>query len=244
MRFLEKTSNPTFTKYFFEDKSSNSKTMSVTGVFFKSLASIVLIIIISIGVWKLHVQGTDIKWYSMGGMLAAIVISIVISVRQHWAHILVPLYAIAKGFFLGSISIYAHAKFPNFPYQAIGITVVTFIMMLLLYQTRLIVVTKKLRSVIITTVSSIFVIYIISWILGFFGIKIFIWGTSWPAIIFNILAIIFASLSLLLDFDFIERYKNKAPKYKEWLATWGLLVTLVWLYVEVLRLMKKLAIRF
>ena len=244
MNILNKTSNPAFTNYFFGGRNSSQKTMSVTGVFIKSLLSISLIIIISIGIWRLHDQGTNLKWYSMGGMLAAIIISIVISVRQHWAHILVPLYAIAKGFFLGSISAYAHAKFPNFPYQAIGITMVTFVVMLLLYQTRIIVVTKKLRSVIITVVTSIFVIYIISWILHFFGINVFVWGASWPAIIFNILATIFASLSLLLDFDYIERYKNKAPKYKEWLATWGLLVTLVWLYVEVLRLMKKLAIRF
>ena len=121
---------------------------------------------------------------------------------------------------------------------------ITFVVMLMLYQTRIIVVTKQLRSVIITAATSIFMIYIISWILGFFGIKVFIWGTSWPAIIFNILAAIFASLTFLLDFDFIERHKNKSPKYKEWLATWGLLVSLVWLYVEVLRLMKKLAIRF
>ena len=208
------------------------------------MLSIAIIIIISFGMWKLHAKGVNIKWYSLGGMLAAIVISIVISVRQHWAHILVPLYAIAKGFFLGAITVYAHAKFPNLPYQAIGITVVTFIVMLLLYQTRIIVVTKKLRSVIITAAASIFVIYIISWILSFFGIKVFIWGISWPAIIFNILAAIFASLSLLLDFDYIERHKNRSPKYKEWLATWGLLVTLVWLYMEVLRLMRKLAIRF
>jgi len=116
------------------------------------MLSIAIIIIISFGMWKLHAKGVNIKWYSLGGMLAAIVISIVISVRQHWAHILVPLYAIAKGFFLGAITVYAHAKFPNLPYQAIGITV--------------------------------------------------------------------------------------------GLATWGLLVTLVWLYMEVLRLMRKLAIRF
>ena len=86
--------------------------------------------------------------------------------------------------------------------------------------------------------------YIISWILSFFGIKSFIWGTSWIAIGFNIIAATFAALSLLLDFDYIERQKNHAPKYNEWLATWGLLVTIVWLYVEILRLMKKLSIRF
>ncbi|GAA4888511.1 Bax inhibitor-1/YccA family protein [Flaviramulus aquimarinus] len=244
MNILKKTSNPAFTNYFFGGGNTNIKTMTVSGVFIKSMLSIAIIIIISIGIWKLHSNGANIKWYSIGGMLSAIVISVVISVRKHWAHILVPLYAIAKGFFLGSISAYAHDRFPNFPYQAIGITCVTFVVMLLLYQTRVIVVTKKIRSVIITAAASIFMIYIISWILGFFGIKVFIWGTSWPAIIFNVLATIFASLSLLLDFDYIERYKNKAPKYKEWLATWGLLVTLVWLYVEVLRLMRKLAIRF
>ncbi|KAA5827961.1 Bax inhibitor-1/YccA family protein [Algibacter amylolyticus] len=244
MNIFNKTSNPAFTNYFFGTKNTSGKTMSVSGIFIKSMLSIAIIVIISIGMWKLHSNGQSIKWYSIGGMLAAIVISIVISVRQHWAHVLVPLYAIAKGFFLGAATVYAHAQFPNLPYQAIGITVVTFIVMLLLYQTRIIVVTKKLRSVIITAVTSIFIIYLISWILGFFGIKVFIWGISWPAIIFNILAAVFASLSLLLDFDYIERHKNRSPKYKEWLATWGLLVTLVWLYMEVLRLMRKLAIKF
>jgi len=86
--------------------------------------------------------------------------------------------------------------------------------------------------------------YIISWILSFFGIKSFLWGTSSIAIIFNVIAAIVASFTLLLDFDYIERHKNKAPKQKEWVATWGLLVSLVWLYVETLKLMRKLAIRF
>lgn len=244
MDLFKKTSNPAFNNYFFKEKNTSSNTMTITGIFIKSMFSIALIVIISIGMWKLHATGADIKWYSLGGMLAAIIISIIISVRQHWAHILVPLYAIAKGFFLGAMTVYAHAQFPNLPYQAVGITVVTFIVMLLLYQMRIIVVTKKLRSVIITAVTSIMVIYIMSWILSFFGIKVFIWGISWPAIIFNILAAVFASLSLLLDFDYIERHKNRSPKYKEWLATWGLLVTLIWLYMEVLRLMRKLAIRF
>jgi len=241
---FNKTSNPAFSNYFFKDDNSASKKMTVRGILFKSLISILVIAAITVGIWKLYVNGTNVRWFTMGGMIAAIVISIVISVRQHWAHILVPLYVIAKGCFLGGITAYAHAKFPDLPYQAIGVTIITFFVMLIFYQTRIIVVTKKFRSVVITAVASIFVVYIISWILSFFGIKSFIWGTSWYAIIFNIVAIVFASLSLLLDFDFIEKHKNKAPKYKEWIATWGLLVTIVWLYVEILRLMKKFAIRF
>ncbi len=137
-----------------------------------------------------------------------------------------------------------HTLNSNLPYQAVGVTIITFLTMLLLYQTRIIVLTKRLRTVIVTAAASIFVIYIVSWILGFFGIKSFLWGTSWIAIVFNVIAAIVASFTLLLDFSFIENHKNRAPKYKEWLATWGLLVSLVWLYVEILRFMQKMAIKF
>ena len=218
--------------------------MTIKGILLKSLLSISLIICIIGFLWNMESKGVNLKWYGLGGMLCAIAISIIISVRSCWAYFLVPLYAIAKGFFLGSFTAYIHDAFPNMPYQAVGVTVITFFVVLILYQTRLIVVTKKVRSIIITACASIFVVYIISWVLSFFGIKSFIWGASWLAIGFNILAALFASLALLLDFDFIERYKNKASKNKEWLATWGLLVTIIWLYVEILRLMRKFAIRF
>lgn len=245
MRYLEKTSNPAFTNYFWKNKNPVSgQKMTVTGIMTKTLFCLLVITTIVVAIWKLYANGTSIKWFASGGMLATIVISIVLSIRQQWAHVLVPLYAVAKGFFLGGITAYAQARFPDLPYQAIGVTIVTFFVVLFLYQTRLIVVTNTTKSVIITVCTTIFVVYIISWILSFFGIKSFIWGTSWLAIGFNIFAAIFAALSLLLDFDYIERQKNKASKYKEWMATWGLLVTLIWLYVEILRLMKKFAIRF
>lgn len=239
-----KTSNPVFNGYFWEDGKSSAKTMSVGGIFFKSIVSILVIAGITAYLWKLNEAGMSLRWFRLGGMLGAIVISIIISVRQQWAHILVPLYVIAKGLFLGGFSAYAHRNFPELPYQAIGVTIVTFFVMLILYQLRIIVVTKKLRSVIITATVSIMLTYLISWILSFFGIRPYIWGTSWLAITFNVIAAIVASFALLLDFDYIERYKNRAPKHKEWLATWGLLATLIWLYIEVLRLMQKLAIRF
>jgi uncharacterized YccA/Bax inhibitor family protein len=239
-----KTNNPVFAGYFWGDSKSSDKKMTITGIFIKSLGCILVIAGITAYLWKLNEEGMPMNWFTLGGMLAAIIISIVISLRHHWAPFLVPLYTIAKGFFLGGFSAYAHKNFPELPYQAIGVTIVTFFVMLLLYQTRIIVVTKKLRSVIITSAASIFVVYLISWILGFFGINTYIRGTSWLAIIFNCIAAIVASFSLLLDFAYIERYKNRAPKWKEWLATWGLLATLIWLYIETLRLMKKFAIRF
>lgn len=238
-----KTSNPAFNDYFW--KSLNpKKTMSIRGILVKSLFCILIIALITASIWKLHDLGYDVKWFNLGGIIAAIIISVIISYKNNWAPFLVPLYAIAKGCFIGGFSAYIKVKFPEMPFQAIGVTVVTFFTVFLLYQTRLIVVTKRLRSIIITAAASIFLVYIISWILSFFGINSFIWGTSWIAIVFNIIAAIVASMTLLLDFDYIERQKNKAPKSKEWFATWGLLVSLVWLYIEILRLMQKLAIRF
>ena len=239
-----KTSNPAFSNYFWENNPDASKSMSVRGIIIKSMVCILIIALITASIWKLYDNGTNVRWFTIGGMLAAIVISIVISVRQHWAHFLVPLYAVAKGCFLGGFSAFIKAKYPELPFQAIGVTIVTFFTILVLYQTRIIVVTKKLRSVIITAAFSIMIVYFISFILSLFGIKTFIWGMSWVAIVFNIIAAIVAAFTLLLDFDYIEKHKNKADKYKEWIATWGLLVSLVWLYTEILRLMRTFAIKF
>jgi uncharacterized YccA/Bax inhibitor family protein len=245
MRFsTHKTSNPAFNDYFWNQKSHSGKTMTVTGIFIKSLLCIIVVAGITGYIWKLDLDGVDVSWFRLGGIIAAIIISVIISFKKELAPVLVPLYTIAKGCFIGGFSAWVKAKYPQLPFQAIGVTVVTFFTVLILYQTRIIVVSKKLRSVIITAAASIFLVYIISWILSFFGIKAFIWGTSWIAITFNIIAAIVASLTLLLDFDFIERKKNKAPKSMEWFATWGLLVSLFWLYVEVLRLMRKLSVKF
>ena len=239
-----KTSNPIFSNYFWDDGKQSDQKMTVLGIFIKSFLGILVIAAITSYIWKLSESGMDTGWFTLGGMLTSIVISIIISIRTQWAAFLVPLYIIAKGVFLGGFSAYAHKHFPELPYQAIGVTIITFFVMLLLYQARIIIVTKQLRSVIISATVSIMVVYLVSWILGFFGIKTYIWGTSWLAIGFNIIAAIVASFALLLDFDYIERYKNRAPKQKEWLATWGLLATLIWLYVEALRLLQKFAIKW
>ncbi len=243
--FNYKTSNPAFSRSIW--KSGNPKTvrMSMSGLFFKSALSIILLGLTTWYVWDLVQKGVDVKWYTSGGMLAAIVFSLLTSFKRTWAPITTPLYALAKGLFLGGISAYAEAQFPGIPMKAVSITILTFLVMLLLYQLRIIVVPRRFRCVVISAAITILFIYIINWILTFFGLSLpFVWGTSWFAIGFNIVAAIIASFSLLLDFDFIDRKVGKAPKYYEWVATWGLLVTLVWLYIEILRLLKKLAIRF
>lgn len=240
-----RTSNPAFSGYFWRKKSYSIKKMSLGGIIFKSFLMLSLVAATASYTWKIFFEGTNIKWYTTIGMFVAIVASLFISFKHDLAKWLLPIYALAKGFFLGGISAYAHKRFPDLPFQAIAVTITTFFVMLFLFKTKLIVVTRQLRAIIITATITIFTIYIITWILAFFGINLgFIYGTSNFAIGFNVLAAIVASFSLLLDFYYIDRQVGKAPKEREWLATWGFLITLIWLYVEVLRLMKKLAIRF
>lgn len=240
-----RTSNPVFSNFVWQHDRTSTTRMTLNGIFIKSLFSLILVSLTTWYAWDLVYKGLDVKWYTSGGLLVAIVCSILTSYRRRWAPVTTPLYALAKGLFLGGISAYAEKRFPGLPMQAVAVTILTFLVMLILYKTKIVVVTKQFRSVIITAIITIMTIYFIQWILYFFGIHLpFVWGTSWLAIGFNILAALVAAFSLLLDFDFIDRKLYKAPKYYEWVATWGLLVTLVWLYVEVLRLMKKLAIRF
>ncbi len=206
---------------------------------------LIIVLIAASYTWKLFFSGIIIKWYTAIGMFVAIICSLFISFKHSTAKYLLPIYAIAKGFFLGGISAYAHKRFPNLPFQAIAVTITTFFVMLFLYKTKLIRVTKQFKAIIISAITTIFLFYFIGWILWFINIDVsFLWGTSWTAIGFNVVATIVASFSLMLDFYYIDKQVGRYPKEREWLATWGLLITLIWLYVEVLRLMKKLAIRF
>ncbi|WP_420571892.1 Bax inhibitor-1/YccA family membrane protein [Kordia sp.] len=241
------TSNPAFTDYFWnnpESKRTQGK-MTLRGVVLKTIFCLMIVCLSASVIWKLYFDGVHIKWFTTGGIIAAIICSILLSYKREWVIPLTILYAIAKGLFVGGFSAYVHKSIPYLPFQAVIVTIATFLVMLLLYLSKIIIVTQKLKSVIITATTVIFVIYLTSFILSFFGIRIsFLWDTSWFAIIFNIVVAIFASLSLLLDFDYIDHRIGKVKKSYEWFATWGLLVTIIWLYVEVLRLLKKLAIRF
>jgi len=243
--FGVRTSNPAFSNYFWKrERTSSSKKMSISGIIFKSFAMLILVCITAFYTWDLYFSGVRIKWYTTIGMFIAIVCSLFISFKHSLAKYLLPIYALAKGFFLGGISAYAHKRFPNLPFQAIAVTLTTFFVMFFLYRTKIIKVTQEFRTIIITATSTIFMFYFIGWILWFLEIDFpLLWGTSWLAIGFNIITAIVASFSLLLDFYYIDKQVGRYPKEREWVATWGLLITLIWLYVEVLRLMKKLAIR-
>lgn len=129
------TSNPTFTTYFWNN-SSEKRTcgkMTLRDVVLKSIFYLLLVCLTAAVSWKLFYDGVEVKWITTGGILVAIVCSILISVKHEWIVPLTIIYALAKGFFIGGFSVYVHKSFPGLPLQAVVITLVTFITMLLLY---------------------------------------------------------------------------------------------------------------
>lgn len=174
-----------------------------------------------------------------GGAIAGLIAVLVASFKPTTSPIAAPLYAIFEGFFVGGISAMYAAQTGGLIIQAVSATICVLIAMLLLYKTGVIKVTEKLRSGIIMATGAVLLVYVLSWVLGFFGINIPFLHTGGPIGIGISLVIIgIAAMNLLLDFDFFEKGEEAGmPKYMEWFAGMGLLVTLVWLYIEILRLL-------
>lgn len=182
------------------------------------------------------------------GIIGGLITGLIISFRPTLAQWLAPLYAVLEGLFLGAVSVIINDQFketyPGIVMQAVGLTFGVAIAMFLLYNFKIIKPTQRLRSIISTACLGIFIFYLIDMILYYaFNINITItdWtNTSWAAIIFSLFIIVIASLRLIFDYERIEEGAAMgAPKHMEWYGSFGLLVTLVWLYIEILRLLAR-----
>lgn len=176
------------------------------------------------------------------GILVGFACAIAVYFRPMWARILAPIYAVGEGFFLGVIS-KAYEGYQNgIVVQAVGATLGVFAVMLVLYRTKIIKVTDKFRRIVITATMGLMVFYLFSFILNLFGGGVsFLHSTSLLGIGFSIFAAGLAAMNLAIDFDFIEKgAKQGLPKGMEWFAAFALVITLVWLYLELLRLLSKL----
>ena len=153
-----------------------------------------------------------------------------------------PVYAVLEGLLLGGISHLFDAQYNGIVLSAVSVTIGVFVVMLGLYTTRVIKVTEKLRMAIVASTLAICLVYVVSLVLSLFGMSVPMIHDSGPVgIIFSLVVVGIASFNLLLDFDFIERgVQMQAPRYMEWYGAFGLILTLVWLYIEVLRLLAKL----
>jgi len=183
------------------------------------------------------------------GALGGFVVGMVTVFRKQWAPITAPLYAVLEGLAIGGVSLVMEARYPGIVVPAVSLTFGTLFAMLTAYRSGLIKVTEKLKLGIAGATGAIAVVYVAQLVLSLFGVHVAvlheaIFGAGWLGIGFSVLVIVVAALNLVLDFDFIAQgAAARAPKYMEWYGAFGLLVTLVWLYLEILRLLSKLRSR-
>ncbi len=183
--------------------------------------------------------------YIWGGALAGFVLALVTIFKKNWAPVSAPLYALAEGLFLGGISAIYEARFNGIVLQAVMLTFGTLFALLMAYRSGWIKATENFKLGVVAATGGIALIYLATMVLGFFNIRIpFIHESGLIGIGFSLFVVVIAALNLVLDFDFIESgVEQRAPKYMEWYGAFGLMVTLVWLYIEFLRLLSKLQSR-
>jgi len=187
--------------------------------------------------------GTGI--YLWGGAIGGFVIAMVTIFKKQWSPVTAPLYALVEGFFLGAISAIYNQQFQGIVMQAVLLTFGTLFALLFAYRSGLIKATENFKLGVIAATGGIALVYLATIVLGLFGIRIpMIHDSGLVGIGFSLFVVVIAALNLVLDFDFIETgVEQGAPKYMEWYGAFGLMVTLIWLYIEFLRLLSKLQSR-
>lgn len=240
-------SNPALSTARYEDaarEAAGSEAMTIGGAAGKAL---ILLVILGMSV--------GYTWYQLGtgaiqnprtlliaSIIAALVVAMIGIFKPRTTPWIAPIYAVIEGMALAVISAYTNASYPGLPLMAVGLTVCVTLVMLLLYTTRVLQATPQMWRMVSIATGGIFVFYLLSFGLSFVGIDMPLIHSSGPlGIGFSLLVIGIAAFNLVLDFSVIEDgAKMGAPKYMEWYGAFGLLITLVWLYIEILRLLRKL----
>ena len=240
-----RTANPALNDKIFQDvaRVSSGEVMTLDGTVNKCMISIALTI--ATGYWS-YCNPTFAAGLHWPLAIGTLIIALIVIFKQTTAPYLTPVYAIAEGLLLGSISLFFDTLYPGIAFNAASLTFATLVALLVTYKSGWIAVTENFKLGVIAATGGIFIVYLFSMILSFFGIPMsFLHDSSPLSIAISCGVVVVAALNLVLDFDFIENAtaSKSAPKYMEWYAAFGLLVTLVWLYVEILRLLAKLQSR-
>ena len=228
------------------DAPSATRSMTLQGTVTASATLLALLLVSAVFGWqatKVQESGFSLPPMAWGGVIVGLVAVVASSFRPHWAKVLAPVYALAEGFFVGAISRAYDFVSNGIVLQAIGATIAVFAVMLVLYRTNVIRVTDRFRKVVIGATIGLMLFYLVAVLIQWIGdVNVsFLHSSSWLGIGFSVLAAGLAAFNLALDFDLIERgVKERWPKGMEWFLALGLLVTLVWLYLELLRLLAKL----
>jgi uncharacterized YccA/Bax inhibitor family protein len=248
---LFKSGNPVLAEKKFEQtvNPSNNDVMTQSGTVNKFALMMILVLAAASFTWKAAAEGKDIMSWMLIGAIGGFVLVLIMAFKPQFSYILGPIYALLEGAFVGGISAYYNNAFaayaPNIVMQAVGLTFGVVIAMFLLYRFGVIKATQRFKSIVFASTAGIAIFYLLSFVLRMFGIDMpLIHESSTMGIIFSLVVVAIASLNLILDFDMIEQGAAMgAPKYMEWYGAVGLLVTIVWLYLEILRLLSKLSRR-
>jgi uncharacterized YccA/Bax inhibitor family protein len=252
---LTKSSNPVFGKNIFNQSAVGAQdgVMTVNGTINKTGLMFLIVIFAAAFTWRKFFGAIDpanpmvmpdgIMLWTMVGAIGGLITALITTFSPRRAAMTAPIYAVFEGLFLGAISAMFEARFPGLVMRAVSLTFGVFFIMLLLYRSGTVRVTDKFRTIIIAATGGIALVYLISFVVGMFGVNVsFLHDSSPLSIGISLFVVAIAALNLILDFDMITQGANaRAPKYMEWFGAFGLMVTLIWLYLEMLRLLSKLA---
>lgn len=241
-----RTSNPALSANTFRSVAQTTDAkMTIQGTVNKTAFFLILTMLSASAVWiKFSASPAAAMPWMFGGAIAGLILSLITCFKKHWAAVTGTLYALAEGLFVGGISAYYNAQFNGIVLQAGMLTFGTLFSLLFAYRTGFIKVTENFKLGVVAATGGIFIMYLVSMIFSMFGYQSFLAGNSLLSIGISCVVVVIAALNLVLDFDFIETGAEVgAPKYMEWYAAFGLLVTLIWLYIEILRLLAKLTSR-
>lgn len=216
--------------------------MTLAGTINKTLLLFLLLTASAMVIWWMAFNGMNPLVPAIGGAIVGLILVVISAFKPHLSPYLAPGYALFEGLFIGGISAIFETMYPGIVIQAVGATFVTFVVCLGLYRYKIVKVTEQFKSVVVAATLAIATYYLISWVVSMFtSFQPVHYGNSMMSIGISVFVIIIAALNLFLDFDRIEKgAEQKMPKYMEWYGAMGLMVTLVWLYIEFLRLLSKL----
>jgi uncharacterized YccA/Bax inhibitor family protein len=222
-----------------------TQAMTVQGTVLKTAILVVILLVTAAYTWALAVAGSTTVAYGLliAGSLGGFIMAIVTIFRPGWSPVTAPIYAGLEGLVLGGISAVFEAMYPGIVTQALGLSIGVLAVMLFVYGTGIIRATEKFKIGVVAATGAVCLVYLVDMVVSLFGTRLpFIHETGVVGIGFSLVVVVIAALNLILDFDFIEQgVRREAPKYMEWYGGFSLLVTLVWMYLEILRLLSKLA---
>ncbi|HZH73669.1 MAG TPA: Bax inhibitor-1/YccA family protein [Mariniphaga sp.] len=253
MMQLSKSSNPALKENIFhKEYTASSEVMTINGTVNKTILSLLIVVAAALFTWNKFFNSLTpeagmsavMPWVVIGG-IGGFITALVTIFRPKNAGITVPIYAVLEGLLLGGLSAVFEARYGGIVMRAVALTLAVFAAMLFIYRTGIIKVTRGFMLGVMAATGGIALMYLVSFIAGLFGAEMaFLHGNSNLSIGISLAIVVVAALNLVLDFAFIEKASESgAPKHMEWYGAFGLLVTLVWLYLEMLRLLSKIASR-